>query len=94
MSEDRYIDPPPPFWLVWNRRGRSPVFEHSSYHSARQEAERLSRLNAGTPFYVLCPVARGGYDREHVCWSHYTSRGEWDEDDFNAEHSPRAAGVE
>jgi hypothetical protein len=81
-------DVAPPFWLVWNRRGRKPVFEHDSYVSARREAERLSRANPGEAFYVLAPVARGGFDRSNICWSHYEQTGIGTIDDFNGEHAP------
>ena len=87
-------DPKPPFWLVWNRRGRSPVYEHESYESARREAERLAKANPGNAFYVLAPAARGGFDRENMCWSHYHPTEIDVVDDFNGDHSPFAAGVE
>ncbi|ASY44999.1 hypothetical protein CJD35_11515 [Sphingobium xenophagum] len=81
-------DAAPPFWLVWCRRGRQPVYEHESYHSARAEAERLSRCNPGEAFYVLAPVARGGFDRFNLCWSHYAQIGNDTHDDFHGEHAP------
>lgn len=68
-------DPRPPFWLVWRRFGRSPVFEHESYQSARAEAERLSRANPGQAFYVLAPVARGAADISTIRWPHYAPIG-------------------
>lgn len=81
-------DPAPPFWLVWRRHGRTPVFEHESYHQARAEAERLASKCPGSAFYVLAPVARGGPDQSSICWSHYA----WTEigllDDFGGEHAP------
>jgi len=49
---------PPPFWLVWNPGRRIPRFQHDSYNSARQEADRLAGQCPGEHFYVLCPVAR------------------------------------
>lgn len=77
-------DPKPPFWLVWRRGGRVPVYEHDSYHSARTEADRLSRLNPGFAFYVLAPAARGCIGDE-VYWSHCAPSGTpFDDDD----HSP------
>lgn len=85
-------DVAPPFWLVWNRRGRKPVFEHESYHSARAEAERLARRNPGEAFYVLAPVARGGSDRSNICWSHFERTGVGCIDDFNDEHAPEIDG--
>lgn len=87
-------DPIPPFWLVWNPSGRSPVYEHPSYESARHEAERLARGNAGNRFYVLAPCARGGYDPATIIWSHYQPTGCDTVDEFEGEHSPHAAGVE
>jgi len=82
-------DPSPPFWLVWRRHSRTPVFEHPSYHSARTEAERLARANPGSAFYVLAPAARGGFDTSNMVWSHYVSRGDDTEDDFNGVHAPK-----
>ena len=55
----------PPFWLVWNPSGRIPRFEHYSYESARQEAERLARQNPGDLFYILCPVGRCRHQQVH-----------------------------
>lgn len=41
----------PQFWLVW-REGTAPSFKHTSYQSAKNEAERLSRQHGGV-FHVL-----------------------------------------
>lgn len=41
----------PQFWMVW-REGTVPSFKHTSYQSAKTEAERLARENGGT-FHVL-----------------------------------------
>lgn len=64
----------PPFWLVWRRGGRTPVYEHDSYIGARAEAERLAKANPGDRFYVLSPCARGMQNGEAV-WSHYAPVG-------------------
>lgn len=85
---DRRHDPAPPFWLVWNRHGRKPVFEHENYLSARAEAERLARANPGSAFYVLAPACRGGFDRHNLVWSHYVSTGLSADDEFAGEHGP------
>ena len=43
------------FWMVFNDSlsGRAPTFKHPTLESAKQEAERLSRLNPGIRFWVL-----------------------------------------
>lgn len=77
-------DHKPPFWLVWKRGGRTPVYEHDSYLSARREAERLSRLNPGSAIYVMAPCARG-FTGDQIFWSHCSPSGTpFDEDD----HAP------
>lgn len=48
----------PPYWLVWREGGGAPTYRHPDEHSARREAERLSKLNPGERFVVLCPVTR------------------------------------
>lgn len=85
---DPEANPRPPFWLVWNRHGRRPVYEHESYHSARAEAERLAKANPGSAFYVLAPCCRGGSDRYHLIWSHYARSGCDTVDEFEGEHGP------
>ena len=85
---DPTADPRPPFWLVWNRRGRKPVYEHESYFSARAEAERLAKANPGEAFYVLAPVCRGGSDRHNLVWSHYKRTGICMIDEEHGEHGP------
>lgn len=85
---DPTADPPPPFWLVWNRNGRKPVYEHASYYSARAEAERLAKAFPGNAFYVLAPVCRGGSDRFSLAWSHYAPTGLSAIDDAGCEHAP------
>lgn len=47
----------PPFYLVWSKQGRTPVYEHPSRSSAANEAERLARMNPGQDFFVLMPVS-------------------------------------
>ena len=86
----RTDDPAPPFWLVWNRHGRKPVYEHESYYSARAEAERLAQANPGSAFYVLSPACRGGADRDALIWTHYVATGNVDDDDHYGEHGPEA----
>jgi hypothetical protein len=41
------------FWLVWNPQRGMPTHRHRTHESAKQEAERLSRLARGQRFYVL-----------------------------------------
>lgn len=83
-------DPKPPFWLVWRRGGRPPVFEHPSYQAARTEAERLAQANPGSEFYVLAPAARG-CTSDQVYWSHYAQTGlSWGDDE--GEHAPPIVG--
>lgn len=48
----------PPFWLVWNEDGLTPVFKHASQYAAEEEARRLSRKNPGQKFCVLAPAVR------------------------------------
>lgn len=46
------------FWIVWNPKSpRPPTYRHRSEESARDEAERLARLNPGQEFIVLGAVA-------------------------------------
>jgi hypothetical protein len=82
-------DPAPPFWLVWRRYGRTPVFEHESYYRARVEAERLAKANPGCAFYVLAPACRGGSDRHNLVWSHYRAVGHDTVDEAAGEHGPQ-----
>ncbi len=46
-----------PFWMVWGIHSGPPTFQHQSEESARNEAERLARLNPGKQFVVLESVA-------------------------------------
>ena len=65
------------FWMVWNEGNRGPEKKHLNENSARNEAERLARLNPGQKFYVLaatdCCLTRdvlwaSGYDiKEGLC---------------------------
>jgi hypothetical protein len=57
-SRDREDVAPPPYWLVWREGGEAPTYRHPDEDSATTEAERLSKLNPGKPFVVLCPVSR------------------------------------
>ena len=59
------------FYLVWNpsRPHHSPQTKHPSEHSARQEAERLARMEPGQEIYVLQPVAH--CKKKEVFWSDY-----------------------
>lgn len=43
------------FWMVWNDSpyGRVPVCKHTTQESAKNEAERLAKLEPGTRFWVL-----------------------------------------
>jgi len=44
------------FWMVWNEGNRGPEKKHLNENSARNEAERLARLNPGQKFYVLAAI--------------------------------------
>ena len=48
----------PPFWLVWAEDGHEPRRKHPDQQSAEREAERLARMNPGTSFCVMMPIAR------------------------------------
>jgi hypothetical protein len=41
------------FWLVWNQAGKNPTHIHSTYESAKQEAERLATRNPMHSFHVM-----------------------------------------
>lgn len=42
------------FWLVWGEQpDRPPTYQHTSYESARAEAERLARNHPGDRFVVV-----------------------------------------
>lgn len=41
------------FWMVFGGHCTTPTKRHSSYTIARDEAERLARLNPCQSFYVL-----------------------------------------
>lgn len=45
------------FWLVWNREGFPPRYQHETEAGARAEAERLARANPGKSFCVLTSIA-------------------------------------
>jgi hypothetical protein len=45
------------FWIVWNELSGASTVKHSTEQSARQEAERLARSNAGQTFHVLMSIA-------------------------------------
>ena len=44
------------FWMVWNEGNSAPTVKHWSERPAREEAERLARLNPGQVFHVLALV--------------------------------------
>ena len=44
------------FWMVWNEGGNTPRMKHYNEQAARNEAERLARLNPGQIFHVLVLV--------------------------------------
>lgn len=44
------------FWMVWNEGNRAPTVKHPSESAARDEAERLARLNPGQKFHVLAAI--------------------------------------
>lgn len=54
------------FWLVWKQNGGLPTVQHDSDRSARQEAERLARVHAGSTFYVLELV--GSCKKTDIAW--------------------------
>ena len=58
-----------PFWLVWNDRGGAPTYKHDTEQSARNEAERLARINQGQSFHVLRVV--GTAARNDIAWTQY-----------------------
>lgn len=43
------------FWLIWNpsQIGHAPTYRHTTYESAKKEAERLARMSRGHDFYIL-----------------------------------------
>lgn len=41
------------FWMVWNEGNRAPAIKHETEKSAKEEAERLARLDPGGKFHVL-----------------------------------------
>lgn len=43
------------FWMVLGNG--NPVYRHPSEQSARNEAQRLARINPGSTFFVLRAVA-------------------------------------
>ena len=45
------------FWFVWSPTGNIPRFKHPNEWSARNEAARLARANAGQQFVVLMAMA-------------------------------------
>lgn len=45
------------FFLVWNPRTSQTRYRHETYQAAKDEAERLARLNNGESFYVLQAVS-------------------------------------
>jgi hypothetical protein len=58
VEENAMTDKPQPrFWMVWNPFSRAPTYKHYSEQAARDEAERLAKLNPADRFYVLASVA-------------------------------------
>jgi hypothetical protein len=45
------------FWMVWRDNGSLPSYKHQYEQGAREEAERLARLNRGVKFHVLKSIA-------------------------------------
>jgi hypothetical protein len=43
--------------MVWNEGNRGPTVKHLTERLARDEAERLARINPGQLFHVLALVA-------------------------------------
>lgn len=43
------------FWMVWNDSpfGRTPVYKHPTQQAAKEEAERLAKMNPGVRFWVM-----------------------------------------
>jgi len=41
------------FWYVWVKNGQPPSFKHKTLESAKEEAERLVRLNSKTHAQVF-----------------------------------------
>lgn len=71
-------DKNPPFWLVWCPDGRSPVYQHQTYESARAEAARLAELCPNKIFYVLCPAAR--CVKNNLRWEFFVNDPDKDDD--------------
>ncbi|HOT99014.1 MAG TPA: hypothetical protein PKZ83_17975 [bacterium] len=47
-----------PFWMVYVRGNRIPVFEHKNREAAEREAQRIA-IKEGKETFVLTPI--GGY---------------------------------
>ena len=58
-----------PFWIVWCDNGGVPTVKHPTVQSARAEAERLARTNAGRHFHVLQVIGSAVYAQ--VNWEDY-----------------------
>mgnify|MGYP001557876575 CR=1 FL=1 len=43
-----------PFWVVW----RTDRYKHSTFQSARSEAERLARKEKGCEFFILQAIGK------------------------------------
>lgn len=41
------------FWFVWNPARNLPAHKHTTFNSAKFEAERLARANAPEKFIIL-----------------------------------------
>lgn len=52
-----YTSKDPPFYLVWNSKGRTPCIQHATQAKAREEAERLAKVSPGCQFFVLAPIS-------------------------------------
>lgn len=68
-----------PFWMVWNPRGRAPVVRHPDEQVARQEVERLVRLEGG-PIYLLQAVAEAHRADPPVKWEELSAAPESPDD--------------
>lgn len=58
------------FWMVWNEGNRGPEKKHPTEYSARDEAERLARLNPKHKIHVL--VAVDYCQKRDVLWASET----------------------
>ena len=63
------------FWMVLG--SGLPTYRHDTEQSARAEAERLARQQAGQEFYVLQAVS--ACVKSDVAWVACEERDQWDD---------------